>query len=62
VEERALARTEPPEELLPNEGALFRLIASRPRGRLEQEFLPIELVTQSIREWRLNSVSAEERD
>jgi len=60
VEESTLAGSEPPDDLLPPEQALFRLLASRARGRLEQEFLPIELVTQSVREWRFNSVPVEE--
>lgn len=55
VKEPTPAGTEPPAELLPDEAILFRLLASRPNGRLEQEFLPNELVTGSVHKWRLTA-------
>ncbi|MFZ5531280.1 MAG: Wadjet anti-phage system protein JetD domain-containing protein [Pseudomonadota bacterium] len=56
VEEPSPAHTEPPAELLPHEVALYQLLASRTRGRLEQEFLPSDLVLHSLHNWQFNSV------
>lgn len=55
VDEPSPATTEPLSDLLPHEVALYRLLTSRKLGRLEQEFIPDEMVSQSLHEWRFNS-------
>lgn len=51
VEERVHAGLQAPEGLRLEEGALYMRLLGEPRGRLEQEFLPVEYVKNAIRAW-----------
>ncbi len=51
VPEPVTAGDVPPDELDPRERALYKRLLKELRGRLEQEFLPIPFVRQTILDW-----------
>lgn len=51
VEEPQPASAEPPPRLNGQEAALYQQLLHSERGRLEQEFLPVELVHQAVLGW-----------
>jgi len=51
VAEPVRASTEVPTDLSEPERALYKLLLSETRGRLEQEFLPEDFVRESILNW-----------
>lgn len=51
VIEPVLANAKPPQELQPAETSLYERLITEPRGRLEQEFLPTDVVHQAVRSW-----------
>jgi hypothetical protein len=51
----------PPSGLTAAEGGLYEFILSKDRGRLEQEFLPTEIVHQALSEWISADKSARPR-
>ncbi len=51
VVERVKADAEPPDGLTPAEQALYRHLQGLEKGRLEQEFLPVERVGQAFLAW-----------
>lgn len=51
VIEPVLANAKPPQELQPAETSLYERLTTEPRGRLEQEFLPTDVVHQAVRSW-----------
>ncbi|XZE21121.1 Wadjet anti-phage system protein JetD domain-containing protein [Pirellulaceae bacterium SH449] len=53
--EPVIAGSQIPEGLLPNEAKLYAKLLESERGRLEQEFLPIDHVQQAIAAWTLTS-------
>ncbi|NWL78020.1 hypothetical protein DM872_14280 [Pseudomonas taiwanensis] len=51
VIEPSTAGATPPPELSEDEKALYKHLLEVTRGRLEQEFLPVELVSSELRDW-----------
>ncbi|TWU64543.1 Wadjet anti-phage system protein JetD domain-containing protein [Crateriforma conspicua] len=51
VNEPVLADAKLPQELQPAETSLYERLLTEPRGRLEQEFLPTDIVHQAVRSW-----------
>jgi hypothetical protein len=51
VREGVVASTSVPEGLSVGEAQLYRRLLDESRGRLEQEFLPLQVVQQRVREW-----------
>ena len=56
VEESRHAATEAPQDLHEDEQELFRSLLTLPRGRLEQEFLPADLVHEVLCNWRNQAI------
>lgn len=52
VVEPAIAGPDAPANLSSPEESLYRLMVTAERGRLEQEYLPIDCVHRALREWR----------
>jgi hypothetical protein len=52
VVEPTPAGATPPQALTPDEAALYLRLRASERGRLEQEFLPPQLVADELRRWR----------
>ncbi len=52
VGEPVKAEAQPPEGLTAAEQALYRRLYDREKGRLEQEFLPVERVHAELARWR----------
>lgn len=52
VPEPMPAASDPPDDLLPEEAALFRRMLRQARGRIEQEFLPLAEVHAAIGSWQ----------
>jgi hypothetical protein len=55
VAEPVTASTEPPSMLHQSEQALYRRLLDERRGRLEQEFLPDDLIRSTILKWASDS-------
>lgn len=51
VPEPVVAGTELPIGLTQSERSLYKRLLEEPRGRLEQEFLPVDLVHTVLIEW-----------
>lgn len=52
VVEPAIAGPDAPANLSPQEERLYRLMVTAERGRLEQEYLPVDCVHRALSEWR----------
>lgn len=52
VHEPVTAAARAPEHLLPDEQAFYRYLLAQPAGRLEQEFLPREVIRDGVGGWR----------
>ncbi len=52
VVEPAIAGPDAPANLFPPEESLYRVLVTAERGRLEQEYLPVDRVHRALREWR----------
>jgi hypothetical protein len=57
VEEDTPASVEPPEGLTVDEQALYRHLRHLSKGRLEQEFIPPEVVEQALLPWAMPSLA-----
>lgn len=51
VKEPTPAAVEPPQALTPHERDFYAFLHSQPRGRIEQEFLPPEVVADALAAW-----------
>lgn len=52
VVEPAIAGPDAPANLSPTEESLYRVLVTAERGRLEQEYLPVDCVHRALRDWR----------